>query len=313
MKFYSLILLLFTAPFLYSEQNTSLRGTIYDEEISPGQNYEIASFRLWIPKGIKQIRAIVVLVPGSNRDGRPKVEDTEWQAFANLHNLAILGCYYTDKKHEQMFIEEYVNVSQGSGQALERALESLAKRSNHTEVATAPLLLWGMSAGGQFNYEFVAWKPERVLGFVVNKGGIYYSALLSRAARSVPGLLFTGEYDMASRTETINGLFSLNRRGGALWALTQEPQTKHEVGRSKEMSLIFFEELLPLRLPSTTSSNEQHLQKISENSGFIGQLKNNIIKEQKENLPPTYPSSWLPSERAALAWKSVVTGAAFEQ
>jgi len=22
--------------------------------------------------------------------------------------------------------------------------------------------MWGMSAGGQFNYEFVAWKPERV-------------------------------------------------------------------------------------------------------------------------------------------------------
>jgi hypothetical protein len=48
-----------------------------------------------------------------------------------------------------------------------------------------------MSAGGQFNYEFVAWRPERVLAFVVNKGGIYYSALLPQAARNVPGILFT--------------------------------------------------------------------------------------------------------------------------
>ncbi len=48
------------------------------------------------------------------------------------------------------------------------------------EIAQAPLLLWGMSAGGEFNYEFVAWKPERVAAFVVNKGGIYYSALLSK-------------------------------------------------------------------------------------------------------------------------------------
>jgi pimeloyl-ACP methyl ester carboxylesterase len=33
-----------------------------------------------------------------------------------------------------------------------------------------------MSAGGQFNYEFAAWKPDRVAAFVVNKGGIYYTA-----------------------------------------------------------------------------------------------------------------------------------------
>ena len=78
--------------------------------------------------------------------------------------------------------------------------------------------MWGRSAGGQFNYEFVAWKPERVLAFVVNKGGIYYSALLPKAAREVPGMLFIGGKDLAFRNNTIAGLFAVNRRGGALWA-----------------------------------------------------------------------------------------------
>jgi hypothetical protein len=72
-----------------------------------------------------------------------------------------------------------------------------------------------MSAGGQFNYEFVAWKPERVLAFVVNKGGIYYSALLSQAARNIPGILFVGGKDLEFRTNTITGLFAVNRRGGS--------------------------------------------------------------------------------------------------
>jgi len=51
-------------------------------------------------------------------------------------------------------------------------------------LANAPLLMWVMSAGGEFNYEFTAWKRERVLAFVVNKGGIYYTALASQAARN---------------------------------------------------------------------------------------------------------------------------------
>ena len=73
----------------------------------------------------------------------------------------------------------------------------------------------------QFNYEFVAWKPERVAAFVVNKGGIYYTALAPKAAREVPGLLFIGEKDLDSRINMISGLAALNRRGGALWALTR--------------------------------------------------------------------------------------------
>ncbi len=133
------------------------------------------------------------------------------------------ACRFTDKPHDQGFIEDYVNVSQGSGQALLDALTAFATRARHPELATAPFLLWGMSAGGQFNYEFVCWKPERVVAFVVNKGGIYYTALAPRAARQVPGMLFIGGKDLEFRTNTITGLFAVNRRGGALWALAEEP------------------------------------------------------------------------------------------
>ena len=49
-------------------------------------------------------------------------------------------------------------------------IAKFSARSLHPEVASAPLLLWGMSAGGEFNYEFTVWKPERVAAFIVNKG-----------------------------------------------------------------------------------------------------------------------------------------------
>ena len=154
----------------------------------------------------------------------------------------------TDKPHDQGFIEEYVNVSQGSGQAFLDAMTAFATRARHPELATAPFLLWGMSAGGEFNYEFVGWKPERVVAFVVNKGNIYYTALAPAAARSVPGILFTGGKDLEFRTNTITGLFAVNRRGGALWALAEEPSAGHIVGRSRDVALVLFEDALALRV-----------------------------------------------------------------
>ena len=123
---------------------------------------------------------------------------------AEKHKLALVGVRLTDKPHDQGFIEEYVNVSQGSGQAFLDAMTAFATRARHPELATAPFLLWGMSAGGEFNYEFVCWKPERVVAFVVNKGNIYYTALAPASARQVPGVLFTGGKDLEFRTSTVD-------------------------------------------------------------------------------------------------------------
>src|SRR4029079_5748296 len=194
------------------------------------------------------------------------------------NKVALVGCRFTDKPHDQGFIEEYVNVSRGSGKELETALNAFANGSKHPELATAPLLISGMSAGGQFNYEFVAWKPERVAAFVVNKGGIYYSALLSREARNVPGMLFIGGKDTDSRSSTITGLFAVNRRGGALWALANEPGAAHVVGRSLELAKIFFEDALAARVTDA-------LQPMSEKDGFVADLNTKPFQPASASAP----------------------------
>jgi poly(3-hydroxybutyrate) depolymerase len=283
-------------------------GATLDEAAPPGANYAKAEFRLWYPDAAATVRAIVVLVPGSNGDGRAGVDDPVWQAFATTHKLALVGCRFTDKPHDQNFIEDYVNVSQGSGQALLDTLAVFGRRSQHPELAAAPLLMWGMSAGGQFNYEFVAWKPERVAAFVVNKGGIYYTALTPRAARGVPGMLFTGEKDLESRIQTITGLFAVNRRGGALWAIAEEPGTAHIVGRSRDLAVIFFEDVLDLRLGDAPA-----LKPLAESAGFLGDPKSKMSRPIADGPAPNYPTSWLPTERVARAWQALLTGKPFEQ
>jgi poly(3-hydroxybutyrate) depolymerase len=281
-----------------------------DETIAPGANFDKAEFRMWCPPGDAPMRAVLVLVPGSNGDGRNDVTEAVWQDFATRNRLALVGCRLTDKPHDQGFIEEYVNVSKGTGQALLDALGALGRQANHPEIADAPLCLWGMSAGGQFNYEFVAWKPARVAAFVVNKGGIYYSALLSRPARSVPGMLFVGGKDLWSRTNTIAGLFAVNRRAGAVWALAEEPRAAHVVGRSRDVSLPFFEDVLRLRLDTTAAGG---LRPIADKEGFVGDLTTKTFKPFAGAGNAQGPTVWLPSERVARAWQAMVTDQPFEK
>jgi pimeloyl-ACP methyl ester carboxylesterase len=286
-------------------------GHTMDEIVPPGANYDKAEFRLWYPDSAKTFRAILVLIPGANADGRPDVGDQSWQAFASRNDLAIVGCRFTDKPHDEALIENYANAAQGSGQALLDAIAAFSRRSDHPELANAPLLLWGMSAGGQFNYEFTAWKPDRVVAFVVNKGGIYFSALLSAAARRVPGLLFVGETDLEARKRIVSGLFAVNRRMGALWAFAEEPNVGHAVGRSQEMAMIFFDEILPLRL-NASMVTPGPLKVLDERTGFLGDITQRRVQSSSNSSASTILTAWLPTQRVARAWQALLRRESFE-
>jgi poly(3-hydroxybutyrate) depolymerase len=285
-------------------------GVTWDDSLPTANNYAVAQFRLWLPAEVGRVRAALVLVPGSNGDGRGQVADTVWQAFAVRHHLALLGVRLTDRPHDQGFIEEYVDASAGSGQALLDVLARFAATSHHPELAGTPLLLWGMSAGGEYNYEFTAWRPERVIAFVVNKGNIYYHMLLSKEARAVPGMLFTGGSDLKFRRDAVAGLFAVNRRGGALWAFAEEPGAGHVVGKSRDIALPFFEDVMALRLgDNTTADGLTVLKPLTELGGWLADLGTTEFVHFTDGRAPSAPTAWLPSERVAKAWQAMVRGA----
>jgi pimeloyl-ACP methyl ester carboxylesterase len=300
------ILILFLIILLISGQH--VQAKILNDSIPAGKNYEKAIFRLWYPDELKMINGILVLVPGSNGDGRGQVSDTIWQAFAIKHRFALLGCWYTDYKSNDMFAEQYVDVSKGSGQALIDVIKRFSITSGHSELEVAPLLMWGHSAGGEFNYEFVCWIPERVIAFVVNKGGIYYTALAPKEARSVPGIFFTGEKDLDFRKDIIKGLFSMNRRAGALWIYAPESEAGHEIGQTKKFALTFFDEIIPLRTSNYREQNlNQPLKALKESDGFLGDHKSQTIFPVSENKKYDYPVSWIPGRITADAWSAFIS------
>ena len=283
----------------------TIRAAILNDSIPSGKNFDKAAFRLWYPDQIYPIKGVMVLVPGSNGDGRGLVSDLFWQELAQKHNFALLGCYFTDQPHEEMEVENYAKAKEGSGQALLSALTKFAKKTGFPELAEAPLVLWGHSAGGEFNYEFVNWKPERVIAFVVNKGGFYFTALSSKQARNVPGIIFTGEKDLQSRKDILKGLFSINRRVGALWTFAEEPGAGHEIGQTQKLAGIFFNEVIPLRIHKKIDlkDNSTELQPLSVITGYAGNIKGLSYKEiSDEQKDPSI--SWLPTLKFAEVWLS---------
>lgn len=141
-----------------------------------------------------------------------------------------------------------------------------------------------------------------ILEETVAPGRIYYTALAPKAARSVPGILFAGGKDLEFRTNTITGLFAVNRRAGALWALAEEPSAAHVIGRSRDVALILFEDALALRLGDGTA-----LKALSEKSGFLGDIKAKTFQALGEDKVPNYPTAWLPTARVAERWQWLVT------
>ena len=100
----------------------------------------------------------------------------------------------------------------------------------------------------------------------------------------------------------------MNRRPGALWALVQEPNTPHAVGRSDVMSRMFFDDVLPQRIHSGSPA----LSAMDGSKGWQGDLdKKTIAAIAPGAKMPDTPTVWLPNERMAKAWVAVETAQPF--
>jgi hypothetical protein len=276
----------------------------FDFEVKPRENFTKAAFRFWSPSYKDSIRGVIVLVPGLDGDGLNMVADDSWQALAQKYRLALVSCFLKGGGEGA-----YYDAPRGTGQALLEALKDFAAEAKRPEVEMAPLFLYGESAGGQFNYDFVLWKPERVACFVVNKGGFYNDSVANENVRSVPGLFILGMSDDQKRIDAITKIWKEGRDHGAVWALAPQPGSGHEFSQTPRLARAFFEPLLKTRLPDSSSlgSNDPPtLNIIPENKGWLGDLTTHEIHDESTDPEPDLKASWLPNQSAAQAWKDFV-------
>ena len=290
--------------FVVSALLFSLHSIAQKEDFSfyDGENFQLAEFRFWNPNINDDYNGILVLTPGINRDGREAVLDTVRQKFATRHNLIIVASHF--KNYESNNNLRYRDASKGSGEILLKSIEKYSQEISNKNINELPLLLYGFSAGGQYNFEFASWKPERVISFVVNKGGYYDTAVASSDTQKVPGIFFIGEDDLYYRNNLILGIYSANRSQGANWTLITEKDTKHSPKNSKDLSISFFESIMTKRL------KDNKLVEINSDNPILGFPKrktfeffDKIDKTEFNNWGKLKSLTiWLPDENFANIW-----------
>jgi pimeloyl-ACP methyl ester carboxylesterase len=260
----------------------SAEAEVWETQIeqSVGEDGAYAQFKLWIPPGSHPDR-LIALTWGGNQCSLDLVNDAEWRNFAKSTGAGLLTCFYAPQSSSN----HWDHATEGSGQALLDALQTLAQMSGEAQLAKARLYMVGDSQGGQFSFSFAGWKPDRVLGFVSVKGGRHVSSAVESAAR-VPGLFFAGELDAPYRIRNIEQTFLLGRDQGAPWCLAIDKQGNHQPDPCAPLLRAFLRDLSSAPKTAAPASTE---------------------KVEHRDINPS-SLSWFPSSRFKSDWAAFELG-----
>jgi pimeloyl-ACP methyl ester carboxylesterase len=234
-----------TALLLFSP---STRAATFEVSMPPdgAEKYKSADFRLWLPDGVKTVKAVIVRQHGCGRNGIDHADDLQWQALAAKHDAALLGTYYQTFKD----CKEWFDPALGSERAFLEALKHFAEKTGHPELAAAPWAIWGHSGGAMWACHMLNRHPERVVSVWARSQALTeYNA----KALGVPVVFNYGEGEKTGRFEAVhkNSLAAFNTYApkGALWAVAIDPKSDHNCRNSRHLSIPFFDKTLAARLP----------------------------------------------------------------
>lgn len=119
---------------------------------------------LWIPPDCKQVRAVIIAL--SNLTERMWLEDPLIRKTASEECLGIIWVGPPRNKKEELL---NADMTERSGEALNKMLDDFATVSGYAEIANAPIIPTGHSAHGQFSWNVANWNPDRVVAVVAIK------------------------------------------------------------------------------------------------------------------------------------------------
>lgn len=256
-----------------------------------GASFDEANFRLWLPEGEEELRAILIILSFSDGSSFGDIRLEEWRNYAEDEKLGLLGVSLKGR-------DRYANVDLGSGDALIRALDTITFRNNIPKTSKLPFLLCGYSAGGVFAYNFSWFKPERTIAFVSMRA---VGSPVSIINNNAPGLMLLAENDLAIRNSNLKNMVLKSREEAYLYSYAIEPTYDHfgPLQDSWELSRSFFTTALKKRLKM--GSNDLNV--IPKNTGWLGNNDNLEVYSFDEYPYDIKTASWLIDENFAEDWK----------
>jgi hypothetical protein len=271
--------------------------------------YETGTTAAYVPAGVGPVRGAIIVLGGPVSSGfvtgdplgtsSPELEESLQALGASLRSLA-------KSARVALLGSETVNManSSGSDNALFAALGTFAQRSGHPELADAPVLMFGVSAGSREAGGLVSRHPGRAIGLLLRVPA-EAPALTAAEALAVPTFVMQAELDVAVNNPAIRAIFAANRSRGGRWALAVEPGIGHGAGTSlaNQAVISWIIEALA-RIPAEPGP----LVVFDEPSGWLGDPATLEIAPWADYPGDRAAASWHLSQNAALTWQALGAG-----
>jgi hypothetical protein len=256
------------------------------------------SVRLAIPANLQTVRGLLVNTNAAGGDTRDRYTAPYLKAFAALHDLAFVGA-------------KGFNSHEGSVTVLEHALEHFADEIGRPELANAPFVAYGFSAGGGFANRLVNTLPERCIASAPLSSAMRME--VPAAALDVPVCMFSGEQE-----ERLNPMLydtmQTQRPLGAHWAWAMvEGQAHREIDQAT-VALPFLDHCIRLRYPADADPRKGPvaLRPLDLSTGWLADdtsWRSGLTQIAPYAEPGTAAAttSWLPDEDIAFIYRAYST------
>jgi hypothetical protein len=280
------------------------------------------TFNLWIPEETPTLRGIIVhqhgCGEGACRSGETAATDLHWQALARKWDCGLLSPRYHQSQDQNCRL--WCDPRNGSGDVFVAAIEQLAKKSSHPELARVPWCLWGHSGGGFWSSLMQMEYAERIVAIWFQSGtahsrwvsGEIEAPSIPDAAMGIPMIANPGYKERGHERFKVayNGCYEMvkdYRKRGAPIAFTPDPMSGHETRDSRYLAIPFFDACLEMRLPEKAGSGE--LRPVAMDEGVFLPLHEDY--QGVNELSPITPenpttANWLPNESLARKWAEFI-------
>ncbi|MGV3772006.1 MAG: hypothetical protein ACO1QB_03830 [Verrucomicrobiales bacterium] len=315
MKLFCSFLCLLALLSVNATSEESYYSVSYPASDKEGELSMEATFHIWLPPGVKKIRAVIVhqhgCGDGAEMSGEKAAQDLHWQALASKHDAALLSPHYKAKGANCRL---WCDPRNGSNNTFLKALDDLAQLSSHPELADVPWCLWGHSGGGFWASLMLEKHPERIVAMFCrsgtamsawSKGEIpppqYRPEAFQVPIILNPGLKERGDKQFNGAWTASVDFFNLLREQGAPVAFAPDPFSSHECRNSRLLAIPFFDRCLALRLPQTGKA----LKPLPANRLYGGDWEAGMAMPLKETLGSAEVSI-LPDKQVASAYEEYV-------
>lgn len=231
---------------------------------------------------VRSPKAVLVLCPGCNGDGKGLITDSIWQAFAKKKDLGLVGLSFASDIKDIHHGNGYYYASNGSGKILLDGINKLFNRD-------LQILIYGFSGGAHFTARFVEWKPECVVAWCAYSAGWWDEPKATDIMP--PGIIACGENDDRLGASLI--YFKQGRAAGKPWLWIGIPDNGHSPERKVE------------------SFVRDYFEAILQNNGKLDPTKTGLWIDIDKRTPAEvniireYPSitGWLPDAKLLNIWQ----------